>query len=87
MSKACILNKAREHIDKKSKERKRLQQEITLLRREVESLQTQINNSQDQLPAGGLPLSKARSGNNLLISILSQKYIALKFTYSILLIK
>lgn len=60
MSKACILNKARDHINKKHLDKKRIQQEIALLRRECENLQQQIATSQDQMPETGIPLSKAR---------------------------
>ena len=55
------MNKACDHIHKKQGERKRVRQEINLLRRECEQLQQQIANSQEQLPETGIPLSKARS--------------------------
>ena len=49
-----------ESSKKKAIDKKRMRQEIDLLRRECENLQTQISSAQDQLPETGIPLSKSR---------------------------
>merc|ERR1719410_2831697 len=60
MSKAAVLSKAKDHIQKARSEQKRLRQEIDLLRRETENLQQQISQTQDQLPEKGVPMNKPR---------------------------
>jgi len=58
MSKAAVLNKAKDHIEKITTEQKRLKTEIDLMKRETDNLQAQLNQAQEQLPANGLPLAK-----------------------------
>jgi len=61
MSKALILKKARDHINQCHMDRKSVQKDISLHRRDCEILHQQILASQDKMPETGIPLSKPRT--------------------------
>jgi len=61
LSKAALLHKGAEYIRQLRQDRNNLKDEISLLRSEIESLNTSISNVQALLPASGAPVSHQRA--------------------------
>nr|XP_006818093.1 PREDICTED: MLX-interacting protein-like [Saccoglossus kowalevskii] len=60
ISKAAMLQKAVDYTNKLKHERTQRQNEAALLRREIDSLNAAINETQAKLPATGVPVTKQR---------------------------
>ncbi|XP_074643349.1 MLX-interacting protein-like isoform X2 [Tubulanus polymorphus] len=61
ISKAAMLQKAAEYCQKLKTERSQMQNEADLLRKEIESINSDINVCQAQLPASGVPVTRQRA--------------------------
>ncbi|XP_077995978.1 MLX-interacting protein-like [Glandiceps talaboti] len=60
VSKASMLQKAVEYTTKLKEQRARTVEEASVLKKEIEALNAAINNTQAQLPATGVPVTKQR---------------------------